>query len=1445
MKYRNSKKAKLHRRSGRRCRATAVAVLSSLFALSSIVALDSSEIDLKITEIMYHPVASPVAENDERGEFLELFNHGDTVIDLTGFRFDRGVSYQFPEAAFLFPGEYLVLAKDPAVFATTVAEDQLLGGYEGRLSNGGERLRLVDTFGNEALELRYGFRGTWPAAANGTGHSLVFKPSRDNQKRGSNWKASHYPGGSPGQADPEINAGLTRHLIGEGTRGRYFKGYSEPADGSTRWTRLDFQPDRDWVSGRNGFGYSNNPEELNGVATLLHDMRNDYLSLYVRLEFEVTQRDLDAFRSLVLEMHYDDAYVAYLNGIRIDSENVEGNPPAFDQASSAAQDYAPRFIDLSEKSDLLTVGFNVLAIQGHNAGLASSSDFVLFPRLDLTTDAANDSQLRKIVINEVQVDSDIAEDFVELYNPTDRPIDLGGMWLSDRADRLDRYRIPRQTVIAPRQFLVFSQSDLGFGLSAGGDQIFLTAPDRSFVASSFAYGSQISDTSIGRYPDGGDSWHYSDRATPKKANNRHSQPAVQFTELMYHDPRERALEYLELRVNGNQPIDASDWHGDGVRFRFDSDTVLEPERHYLIAADVDRLAAQYDLPANSLLGDYVGNLSHGGETVSLLDGSGVIIDSLTYDDEVPWPTAPDGLGSSLERHCFDTPSFLSESWTASPLDSPSPGLPNRLPDCEPPDETRALITEFVYHSPDRTRDERLSEFIEITHNSIHGDSDLSGWSIVGDVNYRFPPDTILPARSSRNKSLIVAFSPDWVIEHYSLDPATVYGPYTGDLSNGGGEITLLDAQGQIADQVIYDDDFPWPSIADGQAKPPYRDVSLKRLVIDDRYAEVNRWTTNLDPDPGHSGRIKTFCEPRFLPLSITTEPAVVVADVEPKLIAEYSGHPPDAVRVEYWVDDPESESKHPATLYLTREIPVPGAKAAPDRWTVTLPAYPANSIVRYRLVAEHSRNPYPSPNPDLDAFEWHAYFVDPQVDSGRLADTGHLFVSSANWRRLHDAIQNGRTIGGHTANPLWNLETPAVFVADNIVHDVMVRHQGSRSNRRNGSTIDFDCNSHRSDGRALVRSWRIEFPSYRKHRGMDTIILQKQSGWPQHISWRLFEKAGIPAPQTGWMNLSVNGCRYNSDAFLIERPGRDLVDRWFDEIGDLFKSQGYTGNEGPWSWGDGRTIRGERNGYTQEERYEFTYNRKTLNWKNRTGDGVIDGPEALIEGLRTARRRNLEFQRAWLAENFDVDLTLRYICTINYVGTFDDMWQNYFLYRKAEDGKWCLLPWDLDRSLGGDYSKYDAHPYRGANRNDIGNRNGWWNFFKDTFIRAYEPEFLTMFHYLNNTVFASEQVLPVVQEAAALRGFGDGAVTALMRHIQRRHDYLNEFLKPRLAAPELTIARNDRGLVLAWPAMRPDYALYATETVAGVWKPYLAPGDSRIVLAPNRDQLFFLLYPRP
>jgi hypothetical protein len=175
------------------------------------------------------------------------------------------------------------------------------------------------------------------------------------------------------------SASAQTKVIAEGDSFSYFKGMSEPP---SDWNTLAFD-DSSWLDGITPFGYG---DLTNG--TVLSDMQNGYLTLYIRRKFTIA--DANNIGALTLRMRYDDGYVAYINGVEIVRKNVAGTPgtpPAFD-APGTDHETNPTFEDtLICRSALtsLVSGENVLAIQGHNVNL-TSSDFTLFPVLESVND---------------------------------------------------------------------------------------------------------------------------------------------------------------------------------------------------------------------------------------------------------------------------------------------------------------------------------------------------------------------------------------------------------------------------------------------------------------------------------------------------------------------------------------------------------------------------------------------------------------------------------------------------------------------------------------------------------------------------------------------------------------------------------------------------------------------------------------------------------------------------------------------------------------------------------------------------------------------------------------------------------------------------------------------------------------------------------------------------
>ncbi len=171
-----------------------------------------------INEIMYHPYSDTLQAEDPGAEYIELLNRGDMPVSLGSWQFTEGISFAFPDVT-LPAGGYLVVAADVSVFAAAYPQvANVVGGWEGRLSNSGETIELRNAAGDVIDEVSYADNGDWglrelgPIDHNhrgwewrndhdGGGKSLeLIEPAMPNE-HGQNWAASDPVGGTPGQTN--------------------------------------------------------------------------------------------------------------------------------------------------------------------------------------------------------------------------------------------------------------------------------------------------------------------------------------------------------------------------------------------------------------------------------------------------------------------------------------------------------------------------------------------------------------------------------------------------------------------------------------------------------------------------------------------------------------------------------------------------------------------------------------------------------------------------------------------------------------------------------------------------------------------------------------------------------------------------------------------------------------------------------------------------------------------------------------------------------------------------------------------------------------------------------------------------------------------------------------------------------------------------------------------
>jgi hypothetical protein len=248
-------------------------------------------------------------------------------------------------------------------------------------------------------------------------------------------------------------------VIDWGDTWRWKAGDSEPP---ASWRLLAFD-DSGWESGPSGLGFGDGDD-----ATVVPQGA----SFYIRRRFQV--ESLDGLTAAVLHVDYDDAFVAYLNGVEVARANIgsPGVPPShstladFEHEARIYLDQDPETFPLpSSATDLLLAGDNVLAIQVHNQ-YWSSNDLSMIPFLSLGFAA--------------------------------RPAGATG--------------------VPPVLETIMPMTHASFALDENGELLSLFAPS-GLLLDQVHTGMLVPDVSRGRQPDGAASWLFFDPPTPLAPNS--------------------------------------------------------------------------------------------------------------------------------------------------------------------------------------------------------------------------------------------------------------------------------------------------------------------------------------------------------------------------------------------------------------------------------------------------------------------------------------------------------------------------------------------------------------------------------------------------------------------------------------------------------------------------------------------------------------------------------------------------------------------------------------------------------------------------------------------------------------------------------------------------------------------------------------------------------------
>ena len=337
-----------------------------------------------------------------------------------------------------------------------------------------------------------------------------------------------------------------------------------------------------------------------------------------------------------------------------------------------------------------------------------------------------------VVINEIHYhpgDSQSLSEFVELYNAGDAAADISDWYMSDGID----FRVPPATSLPPGGFYVVAENAAAFDAEfnpgdgpfsayqiAGGTrglQNFRGAVGMDFVAND-----EILVSSLGAFDSQSNGfsrsitvqlWQRDDGGTPNLPGDDTGQRVLVELVFSAESPGEldgstrfKDLETPLALGPGAYSIVASGY-GVGERLlnsgaegagqvndgggrisfvgssRWGDDPALFPgnvDAHpHQYGAGSFRFDFESDVSFQPADSEYSGKLSNTGETLTLRDAVGAVVDTVTYKPGFPWPTAAGGGGPSMELIHPSLDNDLGGSWRSagdSPLGQPSPGRVN-------------------------------------------------------------------------------------------------------------------------------------------------------------------------------------------------------------------------------------------------------------------------------------------------------------------------------------------------------------------------------------------------------------------------------------------------------------------------------------------------------------------------------------------------------------------------------------------------------------------------------------------------------------------------------------------------------------------------------------------------------------------------------------------------
>jgi hypothetical protein len=700
---------------------------------------------------------------------------------------------------------------------------------------------------------------------------------------------------------------------------------------------------------------------------------------------------------------------------------------------------------------------------------------------------------------------------------------------------------------------------------------------------------------------------------------------VILSEIHYHPLSDPEEEFVELHNRSDHRVDLGGWRfSKGFDFIFPQ-VSIEPDAYLVVARNPAKIMAKYGI-SNVIDTGWAGQLDDGGETVRLRDPADNTINEVLYDDGGLWPGDADGYGPSLELIDLHGDNNASGAWQASDESSKSLWTPFQVTGAA---ASASSELHLLLISEGECLIDDLQVIVGGQNRLVNGsfESGMTGWLAQG-THRLSRVETGDAVQGTRALHLIATGRGDTASNRIECDLTTaVSGGQSVSIRGSarwlrGNRFLLLRLHGNAVAQTVM---LNVPALSGTPGRP---NGALR---------------ANRGPDitsVSHFPVLPTATQQVRVKALVTDVDGVASVDVHYRADA-------GAETVKSMTDDGLGGDQSPGDSVYSTMLPAQTNGRMVGFWVEAVDG--AGAPARFPATAPSVRCLYrvgePNPASQLDRY--------------------HVWMAPENVTALANAPK--------MSNELFDV----TFVLNNtdIFYNARLRYRGSPFIRSGPPTDPVG-------GRY---AYRIDFleqqPLYGKTEinldnlepGRDPTIQREKTAYV------LYEQLGLPWSQMDYVRLWINGNDHGVYADVFKADNDYVKTFWPEDAGGNFhKIDDYFEFDDSFGFSN-RDARLTNYG-TKKEEYRWNFEKRD---DDRNDDFT---PMYDLVRLMNTSTSSATVYEANIEQAIDVEQWARVLAVRKIIGDWDSFGynrgKNMYMYRRPSDGRWVLIPWDMDFLLG-------------------------------------------------------------------------------------------------------------------------------------------------------------------